>query len=233
MSHSAKMSIGTKKGKTLVIVCDQCNHETTHEIVASVDLDDESPDGDIRVWTSYLTVQCRGCKTVSFCIESSNTEDFYEHDPDTLIVRRTIFPSRIAGRPRLADIYLLPPKLGRVYKETRAALMQDSPVLAGIGIRAIVESVCNEENASGRNLFEKITGLVSLNLITRGEAEILQRLRFMGNEAAHSVKEHTQNELNLAFDVVEHLLKTVYILPEQAKRLPGGTRTRSGEEREE
>ena len=42
----------------------------------------------------------------------------------------------------------------------------------------------------------------------------------MGNEAAHNVKAHTQTELNLAFDVVEHLLKTVYILPQQTKRLP-------------
>jgi hypothetical protein len=46
----------------------------------------------------------------------------------------------------------------------------------------------------------------------------------MGNQAAHKVKAHSQNELNLAFDVVEHLLKTVYLLPEQAKLLPSELR---------
>ena len=46
----------------------------------------------------------------------------------------------------------------------------------------------------------------------------------MGNEAAHKVKAHTPDELNIAFDVVEHLIKAVYLLPEQAKRLPSASR---------
>ena len=46
----------------------------------------------------------------------------------------------------------------------------------------------------------------------------------MGNKAAHEVKAHTRDELNLAFDVVEHLIKAVYLLPEQAKRLPSASR---------
>jgi hypothetical protein len=69
-----------------------------------------------------------------------------------------------------------------------------------------------------------------LNLIIQTEAEILHDLRFMGNKAAHEVKAHSTQELNLAFDVVEHLLKTVYILPEQAKRLPGASKRRKSEE---
>jgi hypothetical protein len=55
----------------------------------------------------------------------------------------------------------------------------------------------------------------------------------MGNEAAHKVKAHTQEELNLAFDVVEHLLKTVYLLPEQTKHLPSQTRRPSSVEEDE
>jgi hypothetical protein len=106
--------------------------------------------------------------------------------------------------------------------------MQDLAVLTGIGIRAIVETVCNEKEAPGGNLARMIGGLATLNLITQTEAKILHDLRFMGNEAAHKVKTHTQEELNLAFDVVEHLLKTVYLLPEQTKHLPSPSRRPSG-----
>ena len=51
-------------------------------------------------------------------------------------------------------------------------------------------------------------------------ATALHSLRFMGNAAAHEMKAHLQKELNAAFDVVEHLLYGVYVLPKQAAQLP-------------
>ena len=110
--------------------------------------------------------------------------------------------------------------------------MEGLSVLTGIGIRAIVETVCRERNSPGRVLADRIGGLVALNLITQTEAEILHDIRFMGNKAAHEVKAHSTQELNLAFDVSEHLLRAVYILPEQAKRLPSASRRRNSEEDE-
>lgn len=111
--------------------------------------------------------------------------------------------------------------------------MQGLPVLTGIGIRAIVETVCKERGAKGRNLFKKINSLVTLNLITKLEARVLHDLRFMGNEAAHKVKAHKSDELNLAFDVVEHLLNTVYLLAEKTARLPKGPGAGTGNKDEE
>src|SRR5271170_6610460 len=173
MTHTAKVRVGEKKGRTTVLICGECSLETVHEIMVFVDSEDESDDGDIRVWDSYLTVQCRGCRTVSFCVESSCTEDFDPEDPDALLVRKTLFPSRIVGRTPLRDLQHLSHELSKVYEETREALIQNLAVLAGIGIRAIVETVCNEKRAPGRNLSKKIDGLVSLRLITNAEAKIL------------------------------------------------------------
>jgi hypothetical protein len=185
-----------------------------------------NPEGDILVWDDYLSIQCRGCKTLSFCKEVASSEDT---DPEGQpITTRTLFPGRIAGRPPLQDLYHLPFDLRTIYEETRSALMEGLPVLTGIGIRAIVETVCRERSSPGRNLAEKIGGLITLNLITQTEADILHDLRFMGNQAAHEVKAHATQELNLAFDVVEHLLKAVYLLPEQTKRLPSASRRPTG-----
>jgi hypothetical protein len=224
MSHTARIKTGGRQGKKIVLVCGTCGRDTTHEILLNLDSEDETPDHDIQWSASYLTVQCRGCEAVSFCIESSNSEDFDQENK--AILTRRLYPNRIPGRTALEDLNCLPSKLQQVYEETRLALTEDLAVLTGIGIRAIVETVCNENRASGRNLFQKITGLINLGSISVKEAEILHDLRFMGNEAAHKVKTHTQTELNLAFDVVEHLLKTVYILPQQTKRLPKEPRHR-------
>jgi hypothetical protein len=222
MSHTAKINVGTRKGESIDVVCGQCCRVTAHEVLVNVSSHDSDAEAGIQVWDDFLTLQCRGCRTLSFCREARCTEDI---GPDgQLITTTTLFPGRIAGRPELSDIYHLPTKLISAYQETRTALMSDLRILAGIGIRAIVETVCNDKLASGNDLARKIDGLLKMNLIAQTEADILHNLRFMGNKAAHEVKAHTQEELNMAFDVAEHLLKTVYLLPEQTKRLPSRTR---------
>lgn len=218
MSHTAKIEIEDSKGKTIIAVCEECGRETVHAVLTDVSSEDESPEGDIHVFDNYRTIMCRGCKTLSFCRQAGSSEDI---DPDgKAIITTTLFPSRVARRPSLADRYHLPSELRQVYEETRSALMQDLPILVGIGIRAIVETVCNDKRCSGRNLEAKIQQLVATGVITQVDGEILHNLRFMGNEAAHKAKSHTQNELSLAFDVAEHLLDSVYLLPKRAKNLP-------------
>jgi hypothetical protein len=59
----------------------------------------------------------------------------------------------------------------------------------------------------------KIDSLVNLGVLTSEGAIILHKVRTLGNNAAHEVKPHTSEQLNLALDVAEHLLKGVYILP--------------------
>ena len=178
MSHTARIKLGERKGKTVVVVCGECGRLTEHEILADVAASDHDPDGDIYVFDDYLSIRCRGCKTLSFCRESRNSEHTdLEGQP---ITTTTLFPGRIAGRPPLRDLYHLPYDLAKVYEETRSALMEGLAVLTGIGIRAIVETVCNEKGAPGRDLAQKIGGLVTLNLITQTEADILHDLRFIG-----------------------------------------------------
>ncbi len=101
----------------------------------------------------------------------------------------------------------------RVYEETHQALCSDSPMLAGMGIRSLVEAVCQQENADVKDLKAKIEDLVEQGFLTQSGAEILQRLRLMGNEAIHEMKRHDTGTLGTAFDVVENLLREVYIFP--------------------
>jgi hypothetical protein len=54
--------------------------------------------------------------------------------------------------------------------------------------------------------------------LTKDGADILHKLRTLGNDAAHEVKPHSLQELGLAFDVVDYLLLGVFILPVNAKK---------------
>ena len=104
--------------------------------------------------------------------------------------------------------------------ETYSALCNQLRVLSGIGIRALVETVCKDKAAVGKNLKEQIDNLVVLGILTRDGADFLHSLRIMGNNAAHDVEPQTEDDLDIAFDIVEHLLQGVYLLRIKASKLP-------------
>ena len=128
-----------------------------------------------------------------------------------------IYPNPETVRNPVEDDYILPSKWGVIYHETLAAINSGQPVLAGIGIRAIVETVCKDKNTKGDDLSKRINDLVNQGLLTNDGATILHKLRTLGNEAAHEVKPHDNSQLNLAMNVIDHLLQGVYILPCHAK----------------
>jgi hypothetical protein len=203
------VTLNKTQNSELWIPCGKCHGKTCHRVVVSVDFEGKFL---TNYQENYQVVQCQGCRTFSFRkafvseIKEANSEDLY--------------PSRVAGRHELSQVYLLPPEVARIYKETHSALCDKQPVLAGIGIRALIETVCKEKVAQGGNLEKKIDSLVATGVLTKDGAEILHSLRVLGNVAAHEVQPHSEETLGIAMDVVEHLLQGVYVLPKVAKKLP-------------
>src|SRR5690606_22268304 len=107
-----------------------------------------------------------------------------------------------------------------IYRETVAAFVAHLPISGGLGLRAIIKSVCTDYSIQGRHLEGRIDGLQSSGLITPAAATILHSLRFMGNAAAHEMKAHSTEEIANALDIVEILLQNVYVLPQLAKAVP-------------
>ena len=191
-------------------------------MLQSVDVTGGEPWG-FHYWENYQVVQCQGCDSISFRESHANSEDLIEDDetgasfPNETV---SIYPSRLAVRHKLRQVGLLPPKVLRIYNETHAALCNEQQILAGVGIRALVETVCQEKSAAGSDLASKINDLVTKGILTTTGADTLHKMRTLGNKAAHEVKPHSAGTLNVAMDVIEHLLVDVYILPETTKNLP-------------
>jgi Domain of unknown function (DUF4145) len=222
MASSEKEELNATQGAEVKVPCSECSGKTCHKILLSLDQSGEERDGYWELYwdAHYQIIQCQGCKTVSFRKTTSNSEDYdqigenkWEH-----VIYEDLYPSRIEGRKGINDgIIYLPNNIQRIYKETLQTLNARSPILAGIGLRALVETVCKEEEAAGNNLVKKIDDLVAKNILTPAGAEILHKIRTLGNDAAHEVRPHNDRQLGLAMDVVEHLLAAVYILPKQVE----------------
>jgi len=219
MSKSYRSS--STDGEVRHIVCIRCDQETNQKVLQSVEFRWSTPDGDIDGFDNYEIVQCMGCDEISFRIGSSTSEDFDYDEIDGYTHPETVklYPSRVMGRKLLEDEYLLPDIVRSIYKETHTALSAGLKILAGVGIRALIEAVCKVEEANGTNLEEKIDDLVVKNILTPKSAVILHETRFLGNRSAHEITAASDTELEIAFDIVENLLQHVYIIPRKAERL--------------
>lgn len=220
MQHT---KLNKTKDREIKVACGECKAQTWHKVITSVDKSgsDDMGGGHSFDWDiHYQIIQCLGCKTLSFRQSMTDSESIEQTGPDQYeyVETETLFPSRTEGRGPLKDFHILPELLQRIYVETISSLNTKQPVLSGIGIRAILETVCRDKNAEGKDLYHKINHLVSISTLTKDGAEILHKLRNLGNDAAHNVIAHSPDQLILAMDVVEHLLQGTYILPHHAKK---------------
>lgn len=192
----------------------RCGGPTSHTIVAEQyqrGWDDAEEFG----WSySYQIIQCRGCDSISFRVVGSDSED-----PEDV---ETLYPNRTKGRTPTTGYDYFPSKTMRIYREVLQALNHRAPILAAIGLRALVESVCIDQQCLGKTLEKRIDELVSMGWLSQKQAEILHTHRFMGNVAAHELKAPKDQELIAALDIAETLLKTIYVLPEMADSIKTG-----------
>jgi hypothetical protein len=199
--------------KPFGVRCIACARETQHETAASKSNSDESGSW----WVEAQIIRCRGCGTLSFRM-------IYDDGDERL------YPPRVRwGRTRLRYQTSLPKAVRILYGETYTALTSfpgadswtpQQPVLAAVGIRAMVEAVARHKRARGKNLKERIDDLASKGVITEADARILHRTRFLGNKAAHEAAPAAPEVLDAASRVVEHMLTSVYLLKRVAARLP-------------
>lgn len=227
-----KTTFDKTKNSITKVECWNCLGKTNHKILQSVHqscyevLYDEEIGSFNGVGEDFTweILQCLGCESICFREQYYFSENDYVDENGQFIpdIRTTIYPKRIRGRkPFINNDFrkILPAQIQNIYSETFDAIGNEQPVLSGIGIRALVESVCKEKNAVGNNLKNKIDNLVVMGLLSRTHAETLQKLRIMGNQAAHEVHPHSEKNLLMALDIVEHLLREVYILPTQSQHL--------------
>ncbi|HCE3706025.1 TPA: DUF4145 domain-containing protein [Vibrio parahaemolyticus] len=204
------------------LYCKECSGLTLHSIVSSFDEDgsEDCGGGNSVDWhCKNQTIQCLGCQTVSFRTVSTFSEDVeYDHEgpyhPETI----KYYPGRVEG-VKFLESHLLPYTVQQIYKETVLSLENDQFILAGIGIRAIVETICKDLQAEGRDLYRKINTLKTRSIVTKEGADTLHKLRVLGNSAAHEVKAHDSRQLELALQIIEHMLEGTYIIPARVENV--------------
>lgn len=199
-------------------LCAKCKKVTNHVILQKNETSGSTPDGYIQWSDVYQIIQCAGCDDISFRKVHADTEDFDPYTGDYTELE-SLYPERIQGRIPIEDYLNFPTKTRRVYLETLKAPSNGMPLLAAIGLRSLIESICLEQKTKSRSLAKGIDELAGDGLLSQKQAEFLHSHRFMGNVAAHKIESPKPEHLIAALDIAETLLRTIYILPDIAKQI--------------
>ena len=179
-------------------VCADCNCETNHDMIYNYKK--RGPD-EYMCEMVWMVVQYRGCERISFRYEFHDWESSYpiSGDPDgewSYDVRVDCYPTFIEGHLGIDHTGILPAIVREIYKETIEAVK--SVRLPAIGLRATIESICNEQEIKGSNLSTRINKLATNGIISKKDAERLHAIRFMGNDAAHEIQQGKRESVILA-----------------------------------
>lgn len=237
MEETYYKDANTTKNNIHKVLCSSCKNITKHIVLTSINTKGEAPiddDKDFVFWfKSFEIIECLGCGTISFRIETSNSE---EYDQNGLIIDEFIFPKRSVKSWNAKQFFNIPYNLRRIYRETIDCYNNENFTLCGAGVRALVEGLCYENGIidgeveitkkDGTVIKErkddlrgKINGLYEKNKLTKENAEILHEHRLLGNTAIHDLNTPSITELHLALEILEHVFDNLYEIPVKANQL--------------
>lgn len=227
------------KSKQILAPCAKCNGKTTHQILASIDVDGKEYD-QIENWEvswveHYQIIQCGGCNSISFRHTSWFSEDVDYVTGETGEIEQ-LYPKRGLDTLPFKSYYNVPSNLQKVYGELIDCFNNNNLILCAAGLRAIVEGICAERGVVDgpveqmqkdgstmivrkKDLRARISGLQEKGLLTKTSSDTLHEHRYLGNDAVHQLARPSTNELRLAIEIVEHTLEQLYELPEKAEEL--------------
>ncbi|MGI9558800.1 MAG: DUF4145 domain-containing protein [Thermodesulfobacteriota bacterium] len=204
--------------------CSKCSGKPKHTVLRMFKSSGDEGFGAYNWWRNYQIIQCKGCKTISFretFCDSENLETVLDEQGvpiEAPQVDVTLYPPRVESRKELENVVYLPSTVKRIYNETLKAFNSQLSILTGLGIRALIESTCKENEASGYTLKKRIRSMVEKQILNQIDADILDKLRESGNKSGHEFEPLDEKQLITAMDVVEHLLQDVFIMPKRMER---------------
>lgn len=205
--------------------CNECGHETKHDIVHQADRrrtydDDQYP---VEVGTVWKVLQCRGCEEVTL----QRNDWCSENDPMDGPGPTTYFPPRVSRRqPAWVNHFDVPREYLRLLEEVYTALHADSRRLAMMGARALVDAVIRRNAGDQPNFPRGLDALAEKYLISEQDRGIIEAAVDVGHASAHRGHKPSSEDVNVVIDIVERLIHAE-ILAEQARELKKSTPPRS------
>lgn len=200
------------------IHCNACRGPRWHEIKTEFEFEgyEELTEEYGEPWYDHFEIcQCEGCDSI--LVRREFTYSLFGIDREV-----TYFPPRISRHlPPWSS--KLPPNLRMLLREVYQALQADSPRLALMGIRAVVDLAIVARVGDQGTFREKLEALEESGVVGHEQKEFLSAVLNAGSAATHRGHAPDRKQLSHAMDIVENMLQAAYILKEAADQLREAT----------
>jgi hypothetical protein len=203
------MNLAIVPKKTLQVNCLKCKSPTQHEVLRS-----QSETGSTEQIDSYRLelqiIRCRRCQNISFKQSAWNSGESYAGDIPNEPVAASPDP---AQRRPTVNIWELPDRVCALYKETLTGFNAMAMTLSAVGLRSVVEAACLEQGYTHLTLEMKVQELITQGDFLKRDADYLLTHRFLVDGPLLAISTPTREEFEIALQILEHLLTTLYVLP--------------------
>jgi Domain of unknown function (DUF4145) len=225
------------------IYCNKCRRKTLHRVLLTTSrertdeyaADNWDPDGgDIPLCIYFDMLECRGCR------EAVLRRVLHCNDPEAH--RRIGGVGKVLSEDEVADDiryfppavvrdlppwrFKLPIEMLKLLEEIYRSLDAQSLRLPMMGARTLVDMMIVEKIGDIGNFKEKLNQLEKEGFVSAHNREALYVALELGNAAAHRGHAATESEVQAVLDIVETMLKAIYVFPELAQKLKANTPAR-------
>lgn len=194
--------------------CPKCYQNTNHTSLFKERRGSDN-DEDFQWHEEYEIIKCNGCDNLQYrTTYGDESMVAYHHDDEyeTHYNDYKYYPKSLKEHKIFKNIYNIPDKIRVVYIETIEAMNNNCYLLSAVGLRAIIEAICIEQDIIGRNLEIKINNLSKNKLITEKDSNRLHTIRFLGNDSVHEMDVPKEDKLKVALNIVENLINNLYLI---------------------
>ncbi|MGA4718978.1 DUF4145 domain-containing protein [Fictibacillus nanhaiensis] len=211
------------------VYCKSCKGIRNHFIIYQYPVHQDNE--DLEIILNHSVLKCAGCDEITYA-DVYNIAPFDEYS----IGHIQIYPDPPAVSKAIHSKFLpfettMPLNIQEIFEQLISSYNQKHNLLCAIGLRTLIEAICNElritkgfkydntgkpltQEGKKESIEGKIYGLFEHKHIVWYEALILQRIREIGNAAAHELVTPTSEELHSAIAIVEKLIDNIYHLKE-------------------
>lgn len=210
-----------QRRKTVIVHCNACGQATDHDVLHEEKREyseEVEPGITFEAHDWYRLLSCAGCKAVTMEHVSANSEDW---EPDTgPNYSKEYFPPRTFRRvPRWLEQEKVPTYVRRLLTEIYVAVQNGAPSLAGMGIRALLESLMIEKIGDQGTFAANLKAFAIAGHVSRGQLELLESTLEVGHAVMHRRFVPGDEALIACLDATEHVVQSIYVFPTQSVSL--------------
>lgn len=204
--------------------CNRCSGHRRHEVLHTEntvwheELDDSFY---INGSDDYKLVKCCGCETVSLVHESRMSEDTNDDGSPNITIYR--YPAE-SYRAEPAWISELIWEMGldnnfiqEYIREIYISLRNNSPRLATMGIRALLEHVMIDKVSDNGTFNKNLNVFENKGFVSKSQRQILEQVLDAGHATIHRLFKPTQTDVGKLMDITESIIESIYINASRAR----------------